>query len=53
LLLADSSGNQLRVLPAEIQHNDAAALAHSFLIRPDLRSGIFPRSFNPQFIFAL
>src|SRR4029077_16427649 len=31
LLLADSPGDQLRVLPAEIQYNDATALAHSFL----------------------
>src|ERR1700730_13739287 len=31
LLFSDSPGNQLRVLPAEIQYDDAAALAHTFL----------------------
>ena len=49
LLLADSPGDQLRVLPAEIKHYDAAALTHRFFFPRDfiLKFQCYPAPFPP------
>jgi len=48
LLFADSPRDQLRILPAEIKHYDAAALTHHFLAFKILYAWAGPRETLPD-----